>query len=71
MIKNVCWSSCNYPLFLSDFNETCIFLDSFSTNTRISNFMKIRPERAELFDADGWTDRHEANSRFLKFCKRA
>jgi len=30
----------------------------------MSNFMKIRPVRAE-FHADRWTDRHdEANSRF-------
>ena len=27
------------------------FLDSFSKNTQISNFMKIRPVRAELFHA--------------------
>ena len=34
-----------------------------------SDFMKIRPVGAELFRADGQTDRHdEANSRF---CKRA
>jgi hypothetical protein len=36
------------------------FLDSFSKNTQISNFMKIRPVGAELFDVggrtDGWTD---------------
>jgi len=31
--------------------------------------MKIRPVGAELFHADGWTDRHdETNSRFSKFC---
>jgi hypothetical protein len=34
--------------------------------------MKIRPVGAELFNADGQTDRHdEANSRFLQFCERA
>ena len=51
MIKNVYW----YPLFLSEFSDTWIF-DRFSKNTQISNFMKIRPVRAELFHADGWTD---------------
>ena len=34
-------------------------------NTQISNFMKIRPVRAELFHAEGGADRHdEANGRF-------
>jgi hypothetical protein len=37
----------------------------------ISNFMKLRPSGAEMFDADGQTDRHdEANSRFSQFCGR-
>jgi len=36
------------------------------------NFMKIRPVGADLFHADGRTDRHEeANSRFCQVCKRA
>jgi hypothetical protein len=69
-----------YPLLLSDFNETWFFfLDRFSKNTQISNFMKIRPAGAELFHVDRqtWrtdeeTDRHdEANSRFSQFCERA
>jgi len=34
--------------------------------------MNIRPAGAELFHADGQTDRHnEANSRFSQFCERA
>jgi hypothetical protein len=49
-----------YPLLLSDFNETN-FLDQFSKNTQISNFMKIRPVEAGIFHAEGrtdlWTDR--------------
>jgi len=32
------------------------FLDIFSTNTQISEGMKIRPVGAELFHADGRTD---------------
>jgi len=34
--------------------------------------MKIRPVGAELFHADGRTERHDTtNSRFSQFCKRA
>ena len=33
------------------------FLVSVSKNTQTSNFMKIRPLRAEFFHADGRTDR--------------
>ena len=44
-----------YPLFLSDFNESCIFSTGFRKNTQISNFMKIRSVEAELFHADGRT----------------
>jgi len=37
----------------------------------ISNFMKIRPVGAELFPADGRTDRRDkANSRFQQFCEK-
>jgi len=40
------------------------FLENFSKN-QVTNFMKIRPVEAELFHAEGQTDRHdEANSRF-------
>ena len=59
-------------LFLSDFNETLIFLTDFSKNTQISNFMKIRLVGAALFHVDRWTDRQdEANSRFSQFRERA
>ena len=45
---------------------------TFSKNTRISNFMKIRPVGTELFHEDGRTDRHdEANSRLSQFCESA
>jgi hypothetical protein len=55
MTKNIYWCSCTVPLFLSDCNETWIFM-RFSKNTLISNFMKIRPMGAELLYADGRTD---------------
>ena len=46
----------------------------FSKNPQIPNFMKIRPVGAELFHADGRTDRdrHDiAYSRFSQLCERA
>jgi len=57
-----------YPFFFSDFNETWIFSTVFAKNTQISNFVKIRPVRAELFQVD----RHdESNSSFMQYCERA
>jgi hypothetical protein len=76
----------NYPLCLSDFNETWISSADIREKKppQMWNFMKIRPVGAKLFHAgvracgptdgrtDGQTDRHdEANSRFLQFSERA
>ena len=36
-------------------------MDSFSKNTQISNFMKIRSVGAELFHEDRWMDRHDVS----------
>jgi hypothetical protein len=55
IIIDVHRSSDNFPLSLSDFNETCYFGQIFK-KTQISNFMKICPEQANFFHADGWTD---------------
>ena len=57
-------------LFLSDFNETWNFLDRFSKNTQIQNFMKIQPVRAELFEADRRTDKTKLIVAFRNFCER-
>jgi len=64
-IINVRKVSCKYPLFLSDFNETCIFSTDFiKKNTQIQNFMNIHQLGVE-FHTDGRTDRHdEANFDF-------
>jgi hypothetical protein len=45
-----------YPLFLSDFDESWIFSTYFQKSPQISNFMKIRPVGAELFRADERAD---------------
>jgi hypothetical protein len=52
-----------YPFFLSYFDETWIFLNRFSINIQISNFMTIRPAEAELFHTDGRTDETERDKR--------
>ena len=65
----------NYPLFLTDFNETCILENRFSKNTQISNFMKILPVGAEFFHADtrtdGRTDKTTLRVAFRSFAKSA
>jgi hypothetical protein len=43
----------NYPLFLSDFNETGIFWTYFLKNIQISNFTKFYPKGAELLHVNG------------------
>jgi len=35
---------------------------TYSTNTRIKRFMKIRPVEAELLHADEWKDRRDEAS---------
>jgi hypothetical protein len=57
-----------------DYKCTLVFIESilyscliFSTNTQISNFMKIRLVGTKLFHADGRTDRHnELNRSFAQ-----
>ena len=66
-----------YPLFLSDFNETCIylnFLDEFSKNTRIKFNENLSRESWGVAwgRADRQSDRQdETNSRVSQFCEGA
>jgi len=49
----------NVPFFSSDVNELEFYLDKFSKNTSIPNFIKIYPVGDELFFADRQTDMTE------------
>jgi len=68
MIKNVYWSSYKVHLFLSDFKGTLIFSTIIRKNPQISNFMKIGPVGAELFQR---TDVTMLVVAFRKFCEHA
>jgi hypothetical protein len=58
-----------YPLFFYILKKI-VFLDRFSKNTQIPNFLKTSPQGA-AFHADRGADRQdEANCRFLQFCER-
>ena len=56
MFKNAYWSSCKAPVIVVIFSCNLDFLDRFSRNTQISNFIKILPVGADLFHADRRTD---------------
>jgi hypothetical protein len=45
-----------YKQFLSDFNETLIFLDRFSENLQTSDLLITRRVEAKSFHANEWTD---------------
>jgi len=75
MIKNVFWASCEVPFIHIRIKWSLKFLRRLYKSLLISNFMKLRPVAAELFQpegrTDGQTDRHdEANSRISQFCER-
>jgi hypothetical protein len=67
---NVHRSSCKVPVILVRFQRILNFLDRFSKNTHISNFMKIRSVGAELFQAYGQTDMTKLIVAFRKVCER-
>jgi len=67
MIKNVYWSLCKVPFIIVVLQWKLKFLEIFSKNTEISNFMKIRPVGAELLHVDRRTDMTKLIVAFLKF----
>jgi hypothetical protein len=60
-----------YSLFLSYCNETRIFSTDFFFEKYISHFMKIRPEGAELFHANGRIDGQTCAKLIVAFCNFA
>ena len=63
MIRNVYWTSCNYPLCLFGFNETWIFWTDFLKILRYKNLQKIRLLCAEVFQADRQAERETDRDR--------
>ena len=56
IIRNAQKSSCEATVILATLQTKFIF-SRLSKNTRILNFMKMRPVRPEMIHADGRTDR--------------
>jgi len=77
MTKNICWSYVNYTLFVSEFNETCIFLTDFRKVLKYQSSWKvIQWELNCSMWTDGQTDRQsakhdETHSCFSQFCECA
>jgi hypothetical protein len=70
IIKNVYYSLCKVHVILVRFWWNLNFLNRFSKNIDIPNFMKILPVGAELCPC-GQTDRRdEATNHFSQFCER-
>jgi len=70
--QNIYRSTWKVPVFLVRFWWNLNFLDSFSKNNQIPNFIKTFPVEAELFHASRRTEWHdEAYSNFSQLCERA
>ena len=63
VIKNLYWSSRKVHITFLRFQLNLNFLDRYSKNPQISDFMKICFEGSELFHADGQTGRQTERKR--------
>jgi len=59
-----------YPLFLSDFDEICIFSTDFGKIFKHQISWKSVQWDPRCSHVDGQTDFHEANIFFSRFCQR-
>jgi hypothetical protein len=64
---NVHRSPCKVPVILVRFLSKLNFLDRYSRDPQIPNFMKIRLAEAQLLHADGCTDMTKLTAVFRKF----
>jgi hypothetical protein len=67
------WSSLKYPLALSDFNKTWIFLTEFRKILKYKiSWKSVQWQPSCSMQIERWTDRHDKlNSCFYLFCKLA
>ena len=59
--------SCKVPVILVRIWRNLNFLDRFLKSIQISSFKKFLPVGAEIFHADGRTDRHDVANTFTKY----
>jgi len=64
-IIDVQGSSCKVPVILVRFKSNLTFIGIFSKNSQTSNLIKILPVGAELFHANGQTDREIEMTRLI------
>jgi hypothetical protein len=70
MWSNIYWPSCKVPvILLAGLSWNFNFHNRFSKNSQSSNFMKIRPLRAEFFHADRRTDMTKLICKFANALK--
>jgi len=59
MIKGIHWSSCKSSVILVGFSRKMNFLNRFSKNSQVTNFMKIRSVWSEVLPYEGKDSRRD------------